>query len=103
MRGEKVYTKHMIRDKFERFLNGQFVALNTGEQIGYLKRLQKQYPSMTDERIEQLPDADCMRMTKDMKGESSLILITDDVHYLIKISTWKITVSCKDTSREEKL
>ena len=87
--------KTMIRDKFERFLNGQFVELNTGEQIGYLKRLQKQYPVITDERIEQLTDADCMRLTKDMKGESFLMLITDNAHYLIKISTWEI--------REEKL
>lgn len=90
MRKEKVYTDNMLRDKFERFLNGQFVELNTGEQIGYLKRLQKQYTAITDERIEQLPDADCMRMTKDMKGESFLILITDDARYLIKISTWEI-------------
>ena len=95
MRKEKAYTNTMIRDKFERFLNGQFVELNTGEQIGYLKRLQKQYPVITDERIEQLTDADCMRLTKDMKGESFLILNTDDAHYLIKISTWEI--------REEKL
>lgn len=90
MRKEKAYTDNMLRDKFERFLNGQFVELNTGEQISYLKRLQKQYTAITDERIEQLPDADCMRMTKDMKGESFLMLITDDARYLIKISTWEI-------------
>lgn len=95
MRKEKAYINTMIRDKFERFLNEQYVELNTGEQIGYLKRLQKQYPAITDERIEQLPDADCMRFTKDMKGESFLMLITDNAHYLIKISTWEI--------REEKL
>ena len=50
---------------------------------------------LPDERIEQLTDADCMRLTKDMKGESFLMLITDNAHYLIKISTWEI--------REEKL
>lgn len=97
----------MIRDKFERLLNGELISLNTGEQVGYLKRLQKQYPTITDERIEKLPDADSLSITKDMKGDTFLILIKKDIHYRINIKNWKIykahSVSCIDTPREEKL